>query len=158
MIKSKVLLVTTLIIILTGCGDSPVFDETHSFTNRTWSQDDKPSFKVTIDDTTKIYNFTLTLRTTTDYKYRNLWVFMKTQTPAGITAREPFQIPITDDKGNWIGNKTGSVVESPLQFLGRKMPEKGTYIFTIEQGITLSEIDEVLDVGFRVTDASVSDN
>lgn len=152
--KSSLFLGLMLAILLYSCGETPVFDDTYSFSNKTWNQDDKPTFKVNISDTTKVYNFTLTLRTTTDYKYRNLWIFMKTETPEGITAREPFQIPITDDKGNWIGNKTGSIVESPLQFLGRKLPEKGTYTFTIEQGITLSDVDEVLDVGFRVTDAS----
>jgi len=30
------------------------------------------------------------------------------------------------------------------------MPEQGTYTFALEQGITESEIDEVLDVGLRV--------
>jgi len=34
------------------------------------------------------------------------------------------------------------------------MPEKGNYTFALEQGITASAIDEVLDIGLRVEEVS----
>ena len=46
--------------------------------------------------------------------------------------------------------KTGTVVEFPLYFKRRKLPEKGTYTFVLEQAITASTIDEVLDIGFKI--------
>lgn len=138
------------LLILCSCGESPHFEKVYSFENREWHQDVKPTYSVKIDDINKEYNFTLSLRTTTDYKYNNLWVFMKTESPDGTSAREPFEILITDPNGSWIGNNTGSIVETPLYFKRRKLPLKGTYTFTLEQGITASEIDEVLDLGFKV--------
>ncbi len=139
-----------LLLTLLSCGELPVYEKSYSFDDNKWEQDVKPTFSVDIKNIEKEYNFTLSLRTTTDYKYNNLWVFMKTQSPDGTTAREPFEIKIVDPNGNWIGNKTGSIVETSLFFRKRKLPLKGTYIFTLEQGITFSEIDEVVDISFIV--------
>lgn len=139
-----------LLVVLASCGDQPHFEKVFSFEDKVWSQDVKPTYEVNITDITKEYNFTLSLRTTTDYKYSNLWVFMRTDAPDGSSAREPFEILITDPNGAWVGNKTGSIVEVPLYFKKRKLPLAGTYKFTLEQGITSSEIDEVLDLGLKV--------
>ena len=138
------------VLLISSCGEQPVYEKVFSFENREWNQDVKLTYPVKIENINEEYNFTLSLRTTTDYKYNNLWVFMKTESPDGSTAREPFEIMVTDQNGNWIGNKTGSVVETSLFFKQRKLPIKGTYTFTLEQGITNSKIDEVLDLGFRV--------
>lgn len=136
-----------------SCTEQPYYDKVYSFKNKVWSQRVKPSFTVDIKDINKSYNFIITLRTTTDYKFSNLWVFLNTTTPDGIKAREPFQIIITNPDGSWVGSKTGTIVENYLPFKKRKLPLKGKYTFTLEQGITDSEIGEVLDMGFSVMEA-----
>ena len=143
-------LILSVLLFLSSCGSPPLFEKTYSFENRVWDQDVKPAYTVEIEDVNTEYDFTLTLRTSTDYKYNNLWVFMKTEGPDGVSAREPFEILITNPDGSWIGNKTGTIVETPLYFKRRKLPFKGTYTFTLEQGITESTVDEVLDLGFEV--------
>lgn len=140
-----------LLFFLASCGEKPLYEKAYSFKNREWKQDVKPVYNVEIADVKKAYSFTLSLRTTTNYKYSNLWIFMKTESPDGTIAREPFEIMITEENGTWIGNKTGSVVETSLYFKKRTLPITGKYSFTIEQAITASTIDEVLDIGFTVT-------
>lgn len=135
-----------------------MYEKVYSFDDRKWDQDVKPTFEVEVNDLSKAYDFTLSLRTTTDYQYNNLWVFMKTIAPDGTSAREPFEIQIVNPDGTWIGNKTGTIVETPLYFRSRKLPLKGTYTFVIEQGITQSEVDEVLDLGFKVDPAQQAGN
>lgn len=147
---SHSILFALLSLALFGCGESPLYEKVYSFSDREWSLDQKPEFKVEIQDTTAVYDISLTLRTTTDYKYNNLWVFLKTTIPDGQSERKPFQIRIANDDGSWIGRKTGSVVETSLDFPARKLPMKGEYTFTIEQAVTQSVIDEVLDIGLRV--------
>lgn len=78
---------------------------------------------------------------------------MKTVTPEGIVSRVPYQFRITNEDGSWIGNKTGTIVETSMSFPKRQMPQKGKYTFIIEQGITKDEIDEVLDLTFTVNEA-----
>lgn len=142
-----ILLVCT---VLFSCGEQPHFEKAFSFQSREWTQDVKPVYEIEIDDVTTEYDFTLSLRTSTDYKYSNLWVFMKTETPDGTIAREPFEIKITNPDGSWIGDKSGSIVTTSLYFKSRQLPIKGKYTFTLEQGITASKIDEVHDLIFRV--------
>jgi len=141
-------------VTLLSCTEKPFYEKIYSFEENEWTQRVKPSFTIDIKDIEKEYNFIITLRTTTDYKYSNLWIYMNTVTPDGKKAREPFQIQITNPDGSWAGIKTGTVVEHPLQFNKRKLPKKGKYTFTLEQGITESKIDEVLDIGLRVTEST----
>jgi gliding motility-associated lipoprotein GldH len=153
--RSKLIFVVAL-FLFAACGEPPLYEKVFSFENTKWDVDVKPSYSVEIQDIEKEYTFTLSLRTTTDYKYNNLWVFMKTEAPDGTSAREPFEIKITNPDGSWVGNKTGTIVETPLYFKQRKLPLKGTYKFTIEQGITESVVDQVLDLGFRVEEIKTS--
>ncbi len=146
----KFFLIFLVGILFTACQETALYEKVYTFENETWTQKVKPVFKIDIADTTQAYDFILTLRTTTDYQFNNLWIFLNTKTPSGQKAREPFEIKVTNPDGSWAGKKTGTVVEIPLYFRRRKMPEKGTYTFMIEQGITASQIDQVLDIGLRV--------
>lgn len=139
-----------IVILFVSCSEQAYYENIYSFESKEWDQRVKPSFQIDIKDTTAMYNFIVTLRTTTDYKYNNLWIFMNTTSPGGEKGREPFQFYITNPDGSWIGKKTGTVVEHEMRFNQRKLPKKGIYKFTLEQGITASEIDEVLDIGLRV--------
>ncbi len=148
--RSRSLLFIIPLLLLFGCSEAPFYEKVYSFDGRTWKQDQKMKFEVEIQDTAKVYDFTLAVRTTTDYKYSNLWMFMKTIAPDGSTGREPIQLYLTNPDGSWVGTKSGSVVETPLYFKKRKLPMKGKYTFIIEQGITDSKVTEILDLIFRV--------
>jgi len=150
--RSKAVVLFSLAFLI-SCESAPTFEKSYIFENKEWKQDVKPSFTVDIKDASKEYDFVLTLRTTTEYKYSNLWVYMNTKTPNGEKAREPFELKITNPDGSWIGKKTGTIVENSLNFKRRKLPLKGKYTFILEQGITESKIDQVLDIGLVVTEA-----
>ena len=151
----KYIAICLLAVALSSCSEQPFYEKVYSFDGNEWNQRVKPSFTLNVKDIDIAYNFVITLRTTTDYKFNNLWIYMNTTTPDGTKAREPFEIKITNPDGSWTGIKTGTIVEHPLQFNKRKLPKKGNYTFTLEQGITDSKIDEVLDIGLRVTPAKV---
>ena len=151
--RNSILFLLTSLLLLTACGEQPHYQKVYSFEDRKWNLDVKPEFTVDIQDIEKEYDFELLLRTTTDYPYSNLWIFMKTTTPNGEVAREPFEIRVANEDGSWIGNKTGTIVETPINFKRRKLPEKGNYTFIIEQAITEYEVSEVLDLQFTVSAA-----
>ena len=135
---------------MSSCTKDAFFVQSFSFKDNCWEQDVKPSFKVKITDTSKIYNFTLSLRTTTDYEFSNCWLYINSKTPQKQKAREPFEIKITKPDGTWIGKKSGTIVENVLIFKKRKFPKKGDYIFTIEQAVIQEKICEVLDIGLQI--------
>jgi hypothetical protein len=57
---------------------------------------------------------------------------------------------MADPNGNWIGNKSGTIVEHQLVFKRRKVPFKGKYKFELEQAITEKRVTEVLDISLEV--------
>jgi gliding motility-associated lipoprotein GldH len=164
------LYVILLLIVLWSCEQPALYERSYTFKNNTWAQNVKPRFVVDIKETAKEHVFVMTLRTTTDYKYSNLWVFLNTKNPKGETMREPVEIAVTNADGSWIGIKTGTIVETEVVFIRSKegqfevfdrpgnpprmlkcsLAEAGKYTFTIEQGITQMAIDEVLDLTFLV--------
>jgi gliding motility-associated lipoprotein GldH len=136
--------------LLTACQEQPFFQQSYSFKNNTWARKNSPSFKVEIKDTSKAYNFILTLRNATSYEYSNVWIYLNSKSPNKEFAREPFELKITDEKGRWLGQKTGSIVENRLVFRNRKLSKPGTYTFVFEQGITKKVLYNVLDLGLEI--------
>jgi len=153
----KMLLFVLLSATIVGCGPTPMYEKVYRFEGDKWEQKVKPVFKVDVKEIDTEYDFVLTMRTTTDYEYNNLWVYLNTITPSGQKAREPFEIKISNPDGTWAGKKTGTVVEFPLYFKRRKLPEKGTYTFVLEQAITASTVNEVLDLGFKMEKVSAEE-
>ncbi|MEY5000233.1 MAG: hypothetical protein RLZZ211_269 [Bacteroidota bacterium] len=137
-------------LLLASCAKEAVYTKAYRFKNEQWTQAVKPQFEVDIQDTTQLYDFIFTLRSTTDYAYNNLWIFLRTTPPTGKSVREPYEIKMADPNGNWIGNKSGTIVEHQLIFKRRKVPFKGKYKFELEQAITEKRVDEVLDISLEV--------
>lgn len=147
---TKILLAGCFLWMLHACGDTPLYTKSYSFPKREWKQDVKPVFKINIPDTTTFYTITITLRTTTDYAYSDLWFFLHSQSPGGQTGREPVKVVIANPDGSWAGKKSGTIVEQQLTFPHRKFPQKGWYIFTFEQGVTEETVKEILDISYTV--------
>lgn len=143
-------IIVFLVGILYSCSEEVFYEKSYSFPNNVWNLTVKPQFKVEIKDTSKLYDFTITLRNTTDYSFNNCWIYLNSTTPSKIKAREPFEIKITNPDGTWIGNKSGTIVENLLRFNRRKFPEKGIYYFQIEQAVIQENLNEVLDIGLRI--------
>lgn len=144
------LVIVILVTSLFSCDDASFYTKSYSFKNNTWERSVKPKFIVEIKDTKHFYDFIVTLRTTSSYKYNNLWIFLNTTPPNRLSVREPFEIKTCYPDGSWIGKKTGSIVEHTLIFKRKKVPSSGKYKFVLEQGITEKLIDEVVDISFEV--------
>lgn len=136
--------------LLASCGERPLFDESHSFEERTWDQKEKAVFELNVEDTINAYYFDVQLRTTTDYAYKNMWVYLYTTAPDGTTAKEALRINIADNTGKWIGVKSGSMVNSKLRFSAKSFPLKGKYSFKMMQATNQEQLEEVVDIGLRV--------
>jgi gliding motility-associated lipoprotein GldH len=158
------------LLLLWSCEQPAFYERSYTFKRNTWEQNVKPRFVVDLKELDKEHVFVLTLRTTTDYKYSNLWVFLNTKNPKGETTREPVEIAVTNPDGSWVGKKTGTIVETEVVFIRSKdgqfevfdrpglpprmlkcsLADAGKYTFMVEQGITQTAIDEVLDLTLLV--------
>ena len=148
--KKLISLFALFALVLASCTKETIYTKAYRFKDEQWAQNVKPKFEVDIQDTTQLYDFIFTLRTTTDYAYNNIWIFLRTTPPFGKSVREPYEIKTADANGNWIGKKSGTVVEHQLIFKRRKVPFKGKYKFELEQAITEKRVTEVLDISLEV--------
>ena len=143
--------------ILGSCTDDVLYMKTHTFKNNQWNKNEKPVFKVNFPGDELLYDVIFTLRSTTNYKYDNIWLYITTTGPQcnkegnkkSILGKVPVEIKMANPNGKWIGEKSGTYVETQLLFRERKFC-KGEYTFTIEQGVTMDIMPEVSDITIEV--------
>ena len=112
-------------------------------------------FDVEVTDKLQTYDFEFTLSTTTDYAFSNLWIYISSKSPDDVTSKVAQRINIARSDGSWIGKASGTIVESKLIYRTQSFPFKGKYTFTIEQATQEETINNVLDIGFRVSPHSM---
>jgi len=143
--------------IFCSCTDDALYMKTHTFEDNQWNKNEKPIFKVNFPGDELIYDVIFTLRSTTNYKYDNIWLYITTTGPEctkegnkkSVLGKVPVEIKMAKPNGEWIGEKTGTYVETQLLFRERKFC-KGEYTFTIEQGVTMDVMPEVSDITIEV--------
>lgn len=143
-------LVLVSMLALTSCGDQAYFDEAYSFENNSWSETDTAHFEIEVDDTIQPFNFIMTLRTSTQYQFSNIWVYVISEAPDGTKSKVAQRIPLARPDGSWIGRVSGTIVESKLKFDSKPFPMKGKYTFDIVNATQQENIEEVLDISLRV--------
>lgn len=152
--KSKIITYLSLALVsmltLTSCGDQAYFNEAYSFEDNIWSEKDTAHFEINVNDTIQPFNFIMTLRTSTQYQYSNIWVYVISKAPDGTRSKVAQRIPLARPDGSWIGRVSGTIVESKLKFDSKPFPIKGKYIFDIVNATQQSELEEVLDISLKV--------
>jgi len=158
LIHNKIFLILIIAAgILSSCTDDALYMKTHSFKNNQWNKNEKPVFKVNFPGDDVIYDVIFTLRSTTNYKYDNIWLYITTTGPecnkekekGPVLGKVPVEIKMAKPTGEWIGEKSGTYVETQLLFRERKFC-KGEYTFTIEQGVTMDVMPEVSNITIEV--------
>lgn len=145
----SVLLILVLVGLIQSCKDNTLFDDIHNFKGGTWAKGDTAVFKVDVQDTLN-HDFILSLRTTTQYEYSNLWIYVMVTAPDSTTSKVAEKIPLAYPDGSWIGRVSGSLVESRLRFDSKSFPIKGEYIFKITNATQQDEITDIQDIGLRI--------
>lgn len=136
--------------MFSSCSNDTLFDQVENFQSKTWVQDDQIVFEVDVQDTIQPFDFEITLRTSTDYAYSNLWMYISSKAPDNVTSKVAQRINIARPDGSWIGKASGTIVESKLIYKTQSFPYKGKYTFTIKQATQMEKISGVLDLGLRI--------
>lgn len=143
-----------LLVLLTSCGEGAYYDDVYAFENSSWVKSDTATFQVEMDDTAHQFNFELSLRTTVEYGYSNLWMYILSTAPDGTTSKVAQKIPLARPDGSWMGNVSGTVVQTDVQFASKHFPLQGEYKFQFVNATQQDTIDEVLDIGLRIREKS----
>lgn len=153
----KLCAIALIIAATSSCGDQPYFMETISFAGQKWTHNTIPEFKVNFEGDTSSYDVIFTFRTSTDYAYNNLWIYLTTEGPmcpsignkTTFFGRKAKELKIAKPNGEWLGQKSGTFIENKLYYIRSKFC-KGTYTFKLEQGITMKKMQNIADVTIEV--------
>lgn len=160
MTKNRCLFIAFLsfVLFLQSCkGEDIYYQKYADIPNESWAADSPQTFDFDIEDTTELYDFFFNLRHTNDYAYRNIFVFWQLKSPDGRTKTDTAQFILADRKGKWLGvSASGTLLENSMWFLKTKLPTKGRYTFSFTQGMREKELNDIKNVGLKISKANES--
>ncbi len=118
-----------------------------------WASGFRPSFTFEITDTVSAYNIYVLTRHTDAYHYNNMWINFTSIAPAGIAETQKLNLKLGDNT-KWLGASMDDIVEQRI--LVNRNPVKlkpGKYIFTLQNIMREDPLEEVVNVGVRVSKA-----
>jgi gliding motility-associated lipoprotein GldH len=145
------ILILTFLLLLLSCNSNIVYTNSQAMAGETWKLMDIPAFKVPITDTLNSNNVIFTIRNGSSYSFRNIYLFVTTTSPDGKKITDTLQYYLADEKGKWYGRGFGDIHELNLPYKSNVyFPLKGTYVFKIQHGMRVENLNGVYDFGLRI--------
>lgn len=134
-----------------SCNSNVVYTDSWTMPQKTWRLLDIPVFKVPVTDTLNSNNFFFTIRNSTSYPFRNIYLFVTTTSPDGKSITDTLQYNLADEKGKWYGKGFGDIRELNLPYKSNVyFPVKGIYQIKIQHGMRVEDLTGVYDFGVRI--------
>lgn len=143
-----------LLCLTTACDRNLVFEEYHSLDGQVWNSRDLMKFNVDIENKNLPYNFYINVRVRSDYKYANMYLFLKTRYPNGKMSVDTVECYLADVEGRWLGERSGNSLDNRI--LLRKnlqFAESGRYSFEFVQAMRDTALQSVEEFGIRIETA-----
>lgn len=145
-------LLTTLIVLLTSCDSSVVFEENKPIEKAVWKAEAPVLFEFETKDTTTLHNFYINMRNGENYPYSNIFFFVETEFPNGKKSVDTVECFVADNTGKWIGTGSGDIHDNRFLYQhGKQFPIAGRYRIAVKQGMRVAELEGVYDIGFRLS-------
>jgi gliding motility-associated lipoprotein GldH len=146
--KASILL---LLLLLSSCNSDVIFTDSVVMEDNIWQLSNVPDFRMQIDDTTLLTNVFFTIRTGSDYPFRNLFLFVTVSSPDGNRMTDTLEYYLADEKGNWYGKGFGDIHELNLPYRTDVFfPDRGIYLFKIQHGMRIGDLPGIYDFGLRI--------
>lgn len=127
--------------LLTSCNSDVIYEDMKNINVSGWNYAQSIDFSFDAPDTVQSYNLIFDLRITSSYRYRNLWLFIKTHEPDGFTHIDTINCPIAYPDGRWIGSGMGDLIDNPIlihpQF---KFTKLGEYTLSVRHGMRNNDL------------------
>lgn len=147
----KRLIYILLPLVLMACKGNNVYTGSQRVDDEGWRMDSIYSFQFEIKDTTKAYTVEFLVRNTSQYKYQNLWLFVKKVEPDFTSKGDTVQLFLADDFGNWLGSGIGSYYSAEYIYKDSvHFSQPGTYQYLIRHGMRTDSLEGIHDIGLSV--------
>jgi gliding motility-associated lipoprotein GldH len=148
--KAVRLLILPLLLI-SACSSNTLFTDSIAMPDKTWGLSNVSEFIYSATDTINVTDVFFTIRTGSDYPFRNIYLFVTATSPDGKSITDTLQYDLADEKGNWYGKGFGDIHELKLPYRSNVFfARKGEYIFKIRHGMRIGDLKGVYDLGLRI--------
>lgn len=138
-----------IIIILSSCSKNKYYD-IEAFHDEKWNYTEWKEFNIPIPDTINLYNLHLILRTTQQYPYTNIYLFVQNIPPSGNIVQDTLLLILNDENGKSMGKKSNK--NYIYDFLIKKnyvFSNTGNYTLLVTHGMRDSILPGVVELGFK---------
>jgi gliding motility-associated lipoprotein GldH len=142
-------------LLLMGCADHVVHQDTMAIPGGAWHRDQVPEFAFEVTDTVSKHDLFIDIRHTGDYPFSDLFLFVDLHGPGDRHLRDTVECLLADPTGRWYGRGLGFIFADRYQAhvlykLGNRFPTAGRYTMRLEQAMRTEELPGILDVGISV--------
>lgn len=139
------------VFAFSACQFNSVYNNVVPIDEDGWDKEKAPHFEVNISDTISLYDFSIIVHNTTDYRYSNLFVFLTTQFPNGNLSRDTIECVLADASGKWYGKGWGNVKETDILLKPNlRFPLSGQYNFYVQQAMRKDTLQGIQRIGIRL--------
>ena len=141
-------------MMLASCSKQKVFEKYIDIENYKWKRTNVIKFDVPIEDVTTNYDVTLAIRHTSYYPYANIRVNVTTTYPAGDMRTKDHNVFLRNTDGTFKGEGAGDLWDITYPVMTDvTFPEKGTYVFEVQNVMPIIELSDIMDVGLIIRKA-----
>lgn len=149
--KQGILIFIILTLVAFSCNTDKRYAINEVFPPDGWSKFNRPEFNIGINDTLSSYDILFSIRSNHKYPYRNLFLFVTTTSPEGISIKDTIEYQLADEKGRWYGKGLGDIYNLTLPYKTNVIfPVPGEYRFKIEQGMRTDMLEGIIDLGLII--------
>lgn len=146
-----------LMLSLSACVQTGVFEKTITFPKHEWSSKEKQVVRFTISDTSSNYRLFFVIRHTNAYRYNNIWIKLGSKGPADSSFQfQQFDIPLATNN-HWNGTGMDDIFEQRILLSQRSIhvQKAGTYEFILQHIMREDPLGEILNAGIRLEKTSL---
>ncbi len=136
-------------LLLFGCKNPAVIDEQVHMPNNNWTYLNKIS-TVFEPNGKENYSLYLTIRTTTEYKYSNLFILFKVKDSLGKEEIRRYNYKIAELDGQWTGSGSGSIFSYKFPLLTNRSFKEGKLLLSVEQNMKDNPLKGVTNAGLVI--------
>ena len=148
----NLLLFSTIIFSISCENQNIIYNKYFDLPSSKWSYNDSILFQWNVEDSSSTYNVDFQLRASSSYKWSNIFIFSDVFFPNGKVRRDTFEFFLADKNGHWVGERSGLIVQYDLPIYKKvKFPLSGEYNFHLIQGMRDTILNEIINVGIKIT-------
>jgi gliding motility-associated lipoprotein GldH len=141
-------------LLLISCDSGKVFQRFEDIPNNVWTKENTITFEVDIQDTAPAYDVELAVRHSIYYVWANIVVHLNVQYPSGEVRTKEVEFFVRNTDGSFKGEGAGDLFDINFPWMEDvTFPEKGKYIFTVQNAMPQVETEDVMQIGLIVRKA-----